>query len=56
MDFAASTGSFEKLLFLKQAGIDRYTSRVVFCAAEENHFEIFQWLRANYSGPTMAKS
>ncbi|TYZ67996.1 hypothetical protein PybrP1_008321 [[Pythium] brassicae (nom. inval.)] len=56
MEIAASGGKFEKLLFLKQAGIDRFTTRAVSQAALTDQFETFQWLRANYPDPATFNS
>lgn len=38
----------EKLLFLRRNKLDECTASVAVSAARSNHFEIFQWLHANY--------
>ncbi|TYZ68356.1 hypothetical protein PybrP1_005383, partial [[Pythium] brassicae (nom. inval.)] len=53
---AASRGNFEKLLFLKQEGIDHFTRAAASKAVSMHHFEIFQWLRTNYPHPAAFKS
>lgn len=52
MESAARHGNFEKLLFLQQAGIGYFTREAASAAAKCDLFDIFQWIRANYTDPT----